>query len=431
MTTVRSTAHAEPSANTDLLTSRALEHGKLLLVTAVRLRNGPRGLQLDDQTCAGICRWAQYFEHVTFAGILVPTDSEEPSSATWRDVIDLPVSKKVSFVPLPMAYRIRSFARQYQQIRAILAREIRRADHMSFTVGYLAGDWAAVAALESIAQRRKFAIWFDRVEQDVLRNALPDLPFPRRLKETLSLPLMVRYHRHLLTKSSLALLQGMDTFEAYARYTSNPACVYDVHTNPHDFIPDEILATKADSIRAGEKLRIVYVGRAAVMKGPLDWVLALAKAKAKGLAFEASWLGDGPLLAEMKYLASIHGLSDQVSFPGFVSDREEILKCLRNAHLLMFCHKTKESPRCLIEALVSGCPIVGYTGAYPNGLVAEIGGGQFSAVDNVDALADNLLWLDRDRVRLAELTQSAARSGRKFDEDTLYRERALLIAKHA
>ncbi|PTM41486.1 glycosyltransferase [Bosea sp. 124] len=405
--------------------------GHLLLVTAVRLRQGPRGLRLDDQTCAGICRWAEHFETVTFAGIALADASEDATSATWLDVVDLPCSAQIRFVPLPLAYRVGTFVANYRQTRALLAAEIRRADHLSFTVGYLVGDWAAIAALEARSQGRKFAIWFDRVEQDVIRNALPELPLRRQIKERLTLPLMIPYHRYLLGRSSLALLQGMDTFKAYAPYASNPACVYDVHTQPSDFIETPRLDEKIDGILNGQKLRVTYVGRAAVMKGPLDWLHALASARQAGLSFEACWLGDGPLLPEMKELAEKLGISEYVALPGYVGDRATILEAMRSSHIFMFCHKTKESPRCLIEALVSGCPIVGYTGGYPEGLVQNGGGGMLSPLDDVAALGASLVHLDADRSRLAELVRNAARSGRLYDEEKLYRERAELIARHA
>jgi glycosyltransferase involved in cell wall biosynthesis len=405
--------------------------GKLLLVTAVRLRNGPRGLQLDDQTCAGICCWAERFETVTFAGILITEDAEDATTTSWLDVADLPCSDQLRFVPMPLAYRVGQFLKSYKRMRARLADEIRKADHMSFTVGYLVGDWAAVAALEATSQRRKFAIWFDRVEQDVIRNGIPELPLRRQIKERLSLPIMIRYHRYLLGKSSLALLQGMDTFSVYAPHASNPACVYDVHTHPQDFIDKARLAAKIDGILRGEPLRICYVGRAAAMKGPLDWLHALAAARSRGLSFHARWLGDGPLHAEMKELADKLGLSDVVALPGYVGDRDTILNAMRESHLFMYCHKTKESPRCLIEALVSGAPIVGYGGGYQEGLVAAYGGGAFSPVHDVVALAETLRRLDSDRLMLAALVRGAAQSGRQFDEATLYRQRSKLIATHS
>ncbi|MGO4830732.1 glycosyltransferase, partial [Rhizobiaceae sp. 2RAB30] len=184
-------------------------------------------------------------------------------------------------------------------------------------------------------------------------------------------------------------------------------------------------------IQSGALLRIVYVGRAAEMKGPFDWLEALAQAKQRGVTFEARWLGDGPLLDEMKRRAAGLGIADSVDFAGFVSNRGLTLSAMREADLFLFCHKTPESPRCLIEALVSACPIAGYTGAYPQGLIAADGGGLLTAMNDVGALAGSIAGLDSDRRRLAQLVRDAAKTGQRFDEEKLYRERAELIATYA
>lgn len=406
-------------------------NGTLLLVTAVRLRNGPRGLQLDDQTCAGVCRWAERFERVVYAGILQEAEQEESTSIHWVDVCDLPPADRLRFIALPMAYRIGAFAKTYRATRRRLADEISRADHLCFTLGYLTGDWAAVAALEAQAQGRRYAVWFDRVEHEVLRNALPSLSFKRRIKEGLTLPLMQAYHRRLTRRATLGLLQGMDTFNAYSAYSSNPACVYDVHTSPDDFAPASVIEAKVARIESGAPLRIAYVGRVAEMKGPFDWLEAIARAKRRGVALEARWLGDGPLLEEMKRRAGGLGITDSVDFAGFVSDRGLTLSAMREADLFLFCHKTPESPRCLIEALVSACPIIGYAGAYPQGLIAPDGGGLLTTMNDVEALAGAIAGLDGDRRRLSRLVREAATAGRRFDEEKLYRERAELIATYA
>lgn len=423
--TTRDDRVADPAAAADG------RNGTLLLVTAVRLRNGPRGLQLDDQTCAGISRWAERFERVVYAGILQEAEQEESTSIHWMDVCDLPCADRLRFLALPMAYRIGAFAKAYRATRRLLADEIGRADHLCFTLGYLTGDWAAVAALEARAQGRRYAVWFDRVEHEVLRNALPTMPFKRRMKESLTLPLIQAYHRRLTRRATLGLLQGMDTFNAYSAYSSNPACVYDVHTSPEDFAPASAIEAKVARIESGAPLRIAYVGRAAEMKGPFDWLEALAQAKQRGVAFEARWLGDGPLFDEMKRRSAGLGIADCVDFAGFVSDRGLTLSAMREADLFLFCHKTPESPRCLIEALVSACPIVGYAGAYPQGLIAADGGGQLTAMNDVGALAGSLVGLDSDRPRLVQLVRDAATAGQRFDEEKLYRERADLIATYA
>ncbi len=408
---------------------RAERKGSLLLVTMVRLRQGPRGLQLDDQTCAGLVRWTECFEHVVFCGLL--SDEDDDTSVTWLDVDDLPNRERMRIVALPLAYKVGAFLREYRAVRAMLADEIRKADKLCFTIGYVFGDWGGVGALEAVRQKRKFAVWFDRVEHDVLYNTLDAMSFRRRLKERLTLPLMRPYHHYLVRKSSLGLFQGMDTFREYAPSASNPACVYDVHTKPEDFIPPEAVRRKITEIENGAPLRIAYVGRAAAMKGPEDWLHAIAGAVRAGVDLKAVWLGDGPLLPRMEALVQELGLTSHVELAGYVSSREKLLDVLRESHVFLFCHKTAESPRCLIEALVCGCPIVGYRAPYPMGLVEGFGGGEFSQMGNADALAAVIVGLDRDRQRLAALVQDAVWCGRRFDEETLYRERAELMATYA
>lgn len=405
-------------------------NGRLLLVTAVRLRDGPNGLQIDDQTFAGLRRWAEQFREVVFAGISLASGQEEETSANWVDVASLPCINQMKFIALPMAYRVGAFARTYRAGRRLLAAEIRLADHLCFTIGYLVGDWAAIAALEANKQGRKYGVWFDRVEHEVLARTVGKLPLKRQIKERASLLLLKPYHHYLTRRSSLALLQGMDTFGAYADHASNPACVYDVHTGPEDFATADELAIKQAEIRAGEPLRIVYAGRAAEMKGPLDWLEAIAAALRAGARLNATWLGDGPLLPAMRQRISQLGIQDHVRLRGHVDDRSEVLDELRRSHLLLFCHKTPESPRCLIEALVSACPIAGYDSAYARGLI-EGGGGHLTPLNDVERLAATLVRLAASREELAQMAGEAAMAGQRFDEARLYRERAALIAAYA
>lgn len=403
----------------------------LLLVAMVRLRRGRHGFQLDDQTCAGLVRWAEHFKEVVYCGLLQESDESEDGSTTWVDVDCLPNHDRMRIVPLPLAYKIGAFARTYRATRRLLAEEIRKADKLCFTLGYVFGDWGGVAALEAIKQGRRFGTWFDRVEHEVLRNTLHSLRFRRRIKEGMMLPVMMAYHRHLVRRSSLGLFQGMDTFKAYEKYSTNPACVYDVHTQPEDFIGMEQVEQKVAELESGGPLRIVYVGRAAAMKGPEDWLRVIHGIVQAGVDVRATWLGDGPLLEQMRATVTRLGLNNHIELAGFVGDRGRVLDVLQQSHLFLFCHKTPESPRCLIEALVAGCPIAGYGTHYSKGLVEDAGGGIFSAMNDVEGLVKLIADLDRDRSRLVSHVRDAASCGRRFDESTVYRHRAELIAAHA
>ncbi|MFN3129438.1 glycosyltransferase [Roseibium sp.] len=405
--------------------------GRVLFVTAVRLRRGPRGLQLDDQTCAGLARWAESFGHVTYMGIEQPADLEDNTSVTWIDIADLDCRDRLTVVALPFAYKIGRFFKDYKSTRKMLGEEIAKADHLCFTLGYLFGDWAAVAALEAIRQNRDYAVWFDRVEHDVIRRTLPAIPLKRRIKEVATLPVMVRYHHYLIRHSNLGLFQGQDTLNAYADHSKNPHCVYDVHTQSTDLISAAALEEKAERVQSGAALKILYVGRASEMKGPLDWIEAIAKPMQSGVPLRAKWVGDGPLLADMKQRISALELEDQIELPGFSSDREAILAEMRDADLFVYCHKTQESPRCLIEALVSGCPIVGYQSSYSDDLVSQNGGGVGTPLNDPAALSATIQDLHENRSKLAQLIKAAAADGSRFDEQTLYAHRADLIREYA
>jgi glycosyltransferase involved in cell wall biosynthesis len=405
--------------------------GRVLFVTAVRLRRGPRGLQLDDQTCAGLARWAESFGHVTYMGIEQPADLEDDTTVTWVDIADLDCRDRLTVVALPFAYKIGRFFKDYTSTRQVLGEEIAKADHLCFTLGYLFGDWAAVAALEAIKQNRDYAVWFDRVEHDVIRRTLPAIPLKRRIKEVVTLPVMVRYHHHLIRHSKLGLFQGQDTLKAYADYSDNPHCVYDVHTQSSDLINAAALEEKTERVQSGAPLKILYVGRASEMKGPLDWVDAIATAAQTSVPLQAKWIGDGPLLADMKQKISALELEDQIELPGFSSDREAILAEMRDADLFVYCHKTQESPRCLIEALVSGAPIVGYQSSYSDDLVSHNGGGAGTPLNDPVALSATIQDLHENRGKLVQLIRAAAADGTRFDEQTLYAHRAGLIREYA
>lgn len=404
----------------------------ILLVTHVPLLRSEGRVLLDDQTCCGLSRWAENFEKVIFTGVdaVDARDGQPESSIVWRDVAGLPCADRLEAIVLPRAYRLSEFARSFLTTRGTLSERVRQSRYRCFTLGALAGDWGGVAALECIRLGLDYAVWFDRVEHQVIRNTLPGMSWPRRLKERAMLPLMERYHRRLVSRSSVGLFQGRDCFEAFAHNSSRPYCVYDTHTEEADKISADALETKTARALSGEPLRICYAGRASEMKGPLDWLRTLGSARDAGVPFTAQWLGDGPLLDDMRAEVTRLRLDDRVTLNGFEGDRAKVLSAFRDADLFLFCHKTPESPRCLVEALVCGAPLVGYHSSYAAELTEKRGGGAFAPVRDVAALAEAVSQLDADRPRLARLMREAAHAGAGFDEATVYRERCFIIRRH-
>lgn len=410
----------------------------ILLVMPVPFREVRGRLGFDDQTCEGLVRWAENFDRVVMACPVMPESVAEKSdtSMTWQAIADLPCADRLELVPLPYAYKIPDFIRAYKTTRQLLSAKIQECDYLCFALGGVIGDWGAIACLTAIKLKRPYAVWADRVEYEVIsrtlwkKESLKKMPLKRLLKNFLTLPLIKPYQRYLIRRSHLGLFQGQDCYSAYSPFCKSSYCVYDIHTNKADQIDASSLDLKIKSLSNGEPLRLCYVGRAAEMKGPLDWLRVIHYLSEAGVNLQATWLGDGPLLLDMKSLADELGITEKIHFAGFVSDRNQILETMKNHHIFLFCHKTPESPRCLVESLVSGCPIIGYGSPYSEGLVSQFGGGAFVPINNWQKLANLIIELNSNRDKLSKLIFNAALSGEKFDEQSVFQNRSDLIKKH-
>ena len=399
----------------------------LLLYAPVPIYSSDQGYLLEDQACNGVRLWAENFGRVI---IMFPVlHGKAPPS--WIPIqssgIDM---ERVEIVSLPTAYRPDQFARHYAATRRQIGQLIDRARYLSFAIGGLFGDWGAVAAMEAHKKQRPFAVWADRVESEVVREAVRSAKSAKeRIRAALTHRPMAMLERAVIRKATIGLFHGAETHATYAPYAKVAEIVHDIHLSEKDRIPPELLAAKMADAAQGP-LRICYVGRADAMKGPHDWIQAMVELHRKGVDFQATWLGDGEALAAMRAEVASHGLTDRVHLPGFVRDRSLLLETLRSSHVLAFCHKTPESPRNLIESLVSGTPIVGYDSAFPRDLISVHGGGVLTPLNDVNALVNALETLGNDRSRLAALMKSAALDGDPFNDVAVFKHRSEIIRAH-
>lgn len=103
---------------------------------------------------------------------------------------------------------------------------------------------------------------------------------------------------------------------------------------------------------------------------------------------------------------------------------------LQRADVFLFCHKTAESPRCLIEALTSATPIVGYEGAYARDLIAGSGGGLLVPQGDTERLAQTLAVLSDERETLAMLMRRAHMEAAPFTDEKVFAHRCMLIRRY-
>ena len=169
------------------------------------------------------------------------------------------------------------------------------------------------------------------------------------------------------------------------------------------------------------------------MKGPWSWLDVMQDVipRTRGsVEVLAEWIGDGPLLEELRAAVNSRGFAASVSFAGAEMDRRKLLARFRDADLFVFCHLTPESPRCLIEALMSGLPIVGFHSAYAADLLNGREGGILVPLNDKEALASIIVDCAGHREKVARMAASARLAGREFSDVAVFRHRSELIKEY-
>ena len=406
---------------------------QLLLVLPPLARRASDGsLWFELQALNGLRLWADNFARVEAACEVRPLRPDE--AGRYAPLEALLSTGRLSFAELPSTRGRLGYLTARGQARRALEPLIARSRFVCIALGHVTEDWGYTAV--DVAQRagRAYAVWTDRVEHRVLLGDHRDRQGWRRwYRWCRSHLLMSPWLRHLehraIARAQLGLFHGADCYGAYSPWSRMPQLVHDVHLSAGDRIDDAAFDAKLARIGRGEPLRIVYAGRAAAMKGGDDWVEMLGHLAAAGLAFEATWLGDGPLLGSMRDRLVQLGLADRVRLPGHRDDRTAVLQAMREADLFVFCHKSPESPRCLIEALASGTPIVGYSSPFAADL---IGPQADDCLVEPDArqLADRVAAIARDVHGLHALVEAARRRGHDFTSESMFRHRSELIRHH-
>jgi glycosyltransferase involved in cell wall biosynthesis len=400
----------------------------LLLELAVPFRRADGVLQVEAQAHNGIARWLDNFERLTICAPVIP-ESQVDATMDWKPAHDLLASGRLTLHELPWGYHPRDHLRHRGRVRALFRELIPRSRFLCFSNLGWSGAWGSIAAAEARRARRPYAVWLDWE-----LHATPVGAGAGALKRAL-LEARRRYERRHAVRSireaALGLFHGRTVFDAYAPISCNPHVVHDVHLKKTDVISEQRLQQRL--AREGGPLLVGYVGRVHEMKGPLDWIAAVAQLAARPELqgrFQAVWLGNGPLLDEARAQVRRRGLDHVVSFPGGESDRAKVVDFFRSLDVFAFCHKTPESPRCLLEALMAGVPIVGYWSSFAQDLVDTEGGGEFVAIGDIDGLAAALARHLLDKPLRERNALAARSSGTHFSDEAVFEHRSRLIKQH-
>lgn len=382
---------------------------------------------MELQAGNGLRRWAGHFGRVTAACPVLDAAKGGGSSIVWVSAAEALAGTKVTLVGLPDGYVRLGWLKHRGEAARKLAPLIREHRYLHFGIGgCTGGDWGGLAA--RIAQRlgRAYAVHTDWVTHAMTTPAGWGV---KAMRQRWANWRMRRAEYGVISGAALGMFHGADTYEAYHTWCGASTLVHDSHV-PLGALPSAAeVEAKRSRVLEGRPLRLVYAGRAAAMKGPMDWLRVMKRLAEREVAFEATWYGDGPELGAMGKYVRREGLGERVRLAGFVADRQEMMRAVREADVLVFCHLTPESPRNLIEALTQATPVAGYRSAYAADLVSS-GGGRLVDLGDVEGLSGAVEEWARERSLLAKEVSLAAVAGSQLTDEAVFAHRAELTKAH-
>jgi len=177
------------------------------------------------------------------------------------------------------------------------------------------------------------------------------------------------------------------------------------------------------TLKAGEPVRFLGVGRMVEKKGFDDALAAFAKMRAAPDAPPGTLtlIGDGPMRGALQAQASRLGFGGAVRFTGLLP-HTKVEEMLRDAHVFVLPSKTSKSgdmegiPVALMEAMAQGLPVLATRHSGTPELVEHEVSGLLCAEGDRDALAANMLAFAKAPERWTSMgAAGAAKVRAEFD----------------
>jgi glycosyltransferase involved in cell wall biosynthesis len=160
-------------------------------------------------------------------------------------------------------------------------------------------------------------------------------------------------------------------------------------------------------------------------KSPDDFVRVCARVAECDAEARFLIAGLGPLEDSLRSQVGAVGLTDRILFLG---SRTDISVLMRAANLLLHTAKKEGMPNVILEAMLSGTPIVATkVGAIPD-LLVDRESARIRPVGDVAGLAECCIELLKDRGRAKRLAVSAAAAAARQSTPTVMAARYVAVA---
>ncbi|MEP0329809.1 MAG: glycosyltransferase [Anderseniella sp.] len=401
----------------------SIEAGSVLLYVHPPFYRVGKDVYFDTQAQNGLRLWAKNFAKVRVMAPVVDVDITDVPSDASQVMAFLQEHSAIEAIMLPRR-GTKGFIRDFRGGCRLISAKIETSEYLVFGFSGFVGDWGTVACLAAKFMKRPYAVFKDSVGHRVVR-IFQKAEGRSLVRRNLNCAVMKYSDRLVVRNAALSLLHGQDTFAYYRRFSQNPYLVHDIHIAKSDRIAQEALIDRLET-RERKHLKVAYAGRVEAIKGPEHWVPAIAETIELGTKVTANWYGIGSLLDEQMANVESMGLGKDIIFNGWV-DHKDIISKLKSADVFVFTHMTEESPRCLIEALSAGLPLVGFEGAYVRDLIGESKAGILVSRGDMHALAKALKTLADDPEKLVMMSIAAREVAKPLNDEDVFAERGKII----
>lgn len=227
-------------------------------------------------------------------------------------------------------------------------------------------------------------------------------------------PKMYSKKQKLLMKWVIPFCHGM-VFQTKGAKNCYPKCVQRkgiVIPNPAPQIK------KLAPVMNSDMIRICSVGRLAY---PKDYQTLLKAYQKYLLLYPQSRLsiyGEGVLKEELLSLAKTLGIENKVTFLGF---KKEIISELKNYDMFVFSSRAEGMPNALIEAMAAGLPCIATDCEFgPVELIQNAENGLLVPIGDVDAMAENMCWIARNKEKAILMGKEASKVQQKYSRRKIY-----------
>ena len=206
---------------------------------------------------------------------------------------------------------------------------------------------------------------------------------------------------------SLVLLKGKKLAKDFGKGRPNVKDFLDSSHSEKNIIPPEQLSEKIRAIHnTSQPLRLAYFGRLTAYKGIDRCLRAVALARQSNANVTLDIVGGGDQQDMLVRLTHELGIDDCVFFHGPMLFDQKLFHLLYQFHVLLAAPLREDTPRSVLDAMAAGMSYLAFDTYYYRQLM-ESGAGSVVPWADLEAMAQNIVRLEKNRETVARMAEAA------------------------